>query len=115
VGERISIAAEMIMAHLSIMIRISHASQKKDRWAVGKQSLPVDITRASGFSRRMEDQIEMTQFIRGRIGDDRDAVLAVQYRLNCGRAERPPSCDMEPASKRARVTVRRRHNAVTVP
>jgi hypothetical protein len=61
----------------------------------------------------------MIQCFRGRIGDDRDAVLAVQYRPNCGRAERPPSvlskgkgrsedtagtCDMEPASKRARAT-----------
>jgi hypothetical protein len=36
VGERISIAAEMIMAHLSINIRMCRASQKKERWAVGK-------------------------------------------------------------------------------
>jgi hypothetical protein len=67
VGERISIAAEMIMVHLSINVRMCHASQKKGRWAVGKQSLPDDITRARGFSRGMEDQIEMIQCIRGRI------------------------------------------------
>jgi hypothetical protein len=59
VGERISIAAEMIMAHLSINIRMCHASQKQERWAVGKQSLPGDTTRARDFSRRMGDQIEM--------------------------------------------------------
>jgi hypothetical protein len=57
VGERISIAAEMTMAHLSIKARMCmcRASQKKGRWAVGKKSLPDDITRARGFSRRMED------------------------------------------------------------
>jgi hypothetical protein len=55
VGERISIADEMIMAHLSINIRMCHASQKKERLAAGKQSLPDDITRARDFSRRMED------------------------------------------------------------
>ena len=61
----------------------------------------------------------MIQCIRGRIGDDRDAVLAVQDRPSLGLAEGPPSalprgkgrsedtagtCDMEPTSKRARVT-----------
>jgi hypothetical protein len=118
VGERISIAAEMIMAHLSINIRMCHASQKKERCVVGKQSLPGDITRARDFSRRMGDQIEMIQCIRGRIGDDRDAILAVQDRPDLVPAEGPPSalsrgkgrsedaagtCDMEPASKRARM------------
>ena len=124
VGERIGIAAEIIMAQLSIIIRMSacmcHASQKRERWAVGKQSLPSDITRAKDFSRRMGDQIEMIQCIRGRIGDDRDAILAVQDSPGRGPTEGPPSalsrgpkgrsedaagkCDMEPASKRARVT-----------
>jgi hypothetical protein len=127
VGERISIntAVEMIMAHLSINIRMCHASQKNERWAVGKQSLPGDITRARGFSRRMGDQIEMIQCIRGRIGGDRDAVLAVQDRPDLGPAEGPTSalsrgkgrsddaageCDMEPASPK-----RARHNAAIAP
>jgi hypothetical protein len=58
------------------------------------------------------------QCIRGRTGDDRDAILAVQYRPHFGLAEGPPSalsrgkgrsedtagtCDMGPAPKRARV------------
>ena len=37
-GERISIATEMVMAHLSIHIRMGHALQKKERLAVGKHS-----------------------------------------------------------------------------
>jgi hypothetical protein len=67
----------------------------------------------------MGDQIEMIQCIRGQIGGDRDAILAVQDRPDLGPAEGPPSalsrgkgrsedtagtCDMEPASKRTRVT-----------
>ena len=117
VGERISIAAEMAMAHLSINIRMCHASQKKEQWAVGKQSVPADIARARDFSRRMEDQIEMIQSTRGQVGGDRDAVLAVQYKPSPGLAKRPSpalsrgkgrsedtagACDVEPTSKRAR-------------
>jgi hypothetical protein len=92
--------------------------------------LPSDITRAKDFFRRMGDQIEMTQCIRGRIGDDRDAILAVQDRPDRGPTEGPPSalsrgkgrsedaagkCDMEPASKRARVAIRRRRNVAPTP
>jgi hypothetical protein len=59
------------------------------------------------------------QYIRGRIGDDRDAILAVQFRPHPGLAERPSpalsrgkgrsedaasECAMDPASKRTRVT-----------
>jgi hypothetical protein len=35
VDERISTATEVTMAHLSIHIRMGHALQKKERWAVG--------------------------------------------------------------------------------
>jgi hypothetical protein len=122
VGERISIATEMVMSHLSINIHMCRASQKRERRAVGKQSVPTDIARARSFSKRMEDQIEVIQCIRGRVGDDRDAILAVQYRPNLGLAERPSpelllwargkgrsedaasKCAVEPASKRARAT-----------
>jgi hypothetical protein len=61
VSERISIATEMIMAHLSIHIRMSHALQKKERWAVGRHSLRDDITRAKDLHKRTRDQIEMMQ------------------------------------------------------
>ena len=37
-GERINIATETLMAHLSIHIRMGHALQKKERLAVGKHS-----------------------------------------------------------------------------
>jgi hypothetical protein len=124
VGERISIATKMVMAHLSINIHMCHASQKKEQRAVGKQSMPADIARARGFSRRMEDQVEMIQYIRGRVGDDRDAKLLVQYEPNLGLAEKPSpalsrgkgrsedaanKCAVEPASKRARMTNAQAH------
>jgi hypothetical protein len=89
VDERISIAAEMIMAHLSIQISIGHALQKKERWAVGEQSPRDDIARTKDLCRFTGDRIEMMQYIRGRIGDDREAILAVQYRPHPGLAERP--------------------------
>jgi hypothetical protein len=120
VGERISTATEMIMAHLPIKTRICHASQKRKRWAVGEKSLPVDITRARDFSRRMEDEIEMIQYLRPRPNRRRSRCdPRQQYRPGCGRGGRPPSalskgkgrsedtagtCDMEPVSKRAGVT-----------
>jgi hypothetical protein len=44
--ERIGIAAEMVMAHLSIHIRIGHALQKEERWAVGEQPPRDDIAKA---------------------------------------------------------------------
>jgi hypothetical protein len=51
------------MAHLcSIHIRIGHALQKKERWAVGagRHSPRGDIARAKGLCRFIGDQIEMT-------------------------------------------------------
>ena len=84
VGERISIATEMVMAHLSIHIRMGHALQKKERWAVGKHSLRDDIARAKDLCGFIGDQIEMMQYIRGRVGDDRDAILSMQDRPDLG-------------------------------
>jgi hypothetical protein len=91
VGEHISIATELTMAHLSIQIRMSHALQKQERWAVGKDSLRDDITRAKDLYKRTGDQIEMTQYIRGRVGDDRDAILAMHDRPDLLPKEWPPS------------------------
>ena len=61
VGERISIATKMIMAHLSIHIRMGRALQKKERWAVGKHSLRDDKARAKDLCGFIGDQIEMMQ------------------------------------------------------
>jgi hypothetical protein len=90
-GEQNSTGTEMIMAHLSIHIRVSHALQKKERWAVGKHSLRDDITRAKDLHKRTGDQIEMMQCIRGRVGDDRDATPAMHNRPDLGPKEWPPS------------------------
>jgi hypothetical protein len=80
----------MIMAHhLSTCIRMSHALQKKGYWAVEKLSLPSDILVADNFDKRMRDQIEMVQDIRGRIGEDRDAALDMNHRLDLREKEWP--------------------------
>jgi hypothetical protein len=120
VGERVSIAAEMIKPHLSINIRMCHALQKKERWAVGKDSLPDDITRAEGLSRRPGDQIAMIRCVQGRIGEDRDAILDMHHRPDLLPEEGPPSalskdkgravsaageCDSEPVPKRAKTSI----------
>jgi hypothetical protein len=42
-GERISIATEMAVAHLSIHIRMGHALQKKERWAVSVLSNRISL------------------------------------------------------------------------
>jgi hypothetical protein len=119
--ERISTATEMAMAHLSIHIRMGHALQKKERWAVGKHSLRDDIARAKGLCRFIGDQIEMMQYIRGRVGDDRDAIPSLHagqaslrpglgpkastLSKGNGRSEDAASkCAMEPAPKRAGMT-----------
>jgi hypothetical protein len=85
-GERISIATEMAVAHLSIHIRMGHALQKKERWAVsvGKHSIRDDIARAKDLCGFIGDQIEMMQYIRGRVGDDRAHNMLV-----AGRREMP--------------------------
>ena len=68
-------AAETVMAHLSTFIFLSHARQKTERYSVGEQSPQADRKRVDDYVRRMGDQIEMVQHIRGRIGEDRDTVL----------------------------------------
>jgi hypothetical protein len=115
------ITAEMCMAHLSVHIRIGHALQEKERRSVGKQSPRNDIAKAKDvcICRFTEDRIEVMQYLRGRIGDDRDAILAMQCRPYPDLTERPPSalsrgkerfegvageCAMEPAPKRTRTT-----------
>ena len=75
VGHLMSIAAETIMVHLSAFIFLSHARQKTERYSVGEQSPPADRRRADDYVRRIGDQIEMVQYIRSRIGEDRDTVL----------------------------------------
>ena len=74
-GHRMSIAAETAMAHLSTFIFLSHARQKTERCSVGEQSPQVDRERADDHVRRTGDHIEMAQYIRSRIGEDRDTVL----------------------------------------
>jgi hypothetical protein len=74
-GHLMSIAAETVMAHLSTCIFLSHARQKTERYSVGEQSPHADRKRADDYVRRIGDQIEMIQYIRSRIGEDRDTVL----------------------------------------
>ena len=74
-GHRMSIATETIMAHLSTSIFLSHARLKAEQCSVGKDSPPADREHAGDYVRRVRDQIEMVQYIRGRIGEDRGTVL----------------------------------------
>jgi hypothetical protein len=75
VGHRMSIATDTIMAHLSTFIFLSHARLKAEQYSVGKDSPPADIESAGDYVRRVRDQIEMVQYIRGRIGEDRGTIL----------------------------------------
>ena len=68
-------ATETIMAHLSTFIFLSHARQKAEQCSVGRDSPPADRERADDYVRRVGDQIEMAQYIRGRIGEDRGTIL----------------------------------------
>ena len=77
VGQRMSIAAETIMAHLSTCIVLSHARLKAEQRPVGESSLPKEIRKAGDYVNRVRDQIEMLQYVRGRIGEDRSTVLDV--------------------------------------
>jgi hypothetical protein len=70
-----SIATDTIMAHLSTFIFLSHARLKAEQCSVGKDSPPADIESAGDYVRRVRDQIEMVQYIRGRIGEDRGTIL----------------------------------------
>jgi hypothetical protein len=75
VSHRMSIATEAIMAHLSNFIFLSHARLKAEQCSVGRYSPQVDRGRADDYVRRAGDQIEVVQYIRGRIGEDRSTVL----------------------------------------
>ena len=75
VSHRMSTAAEMIMAHLSTCIFVGHARQKTERCSVGRNSQQADKDQADDNVRRLDDQIRMIQYVRGRIGEDRDTIL----------------------------------------
>jgi hypothetical protein len=85
VGQRMSVAAETIMAHLSTCIVLSHARLKAEQRSVGESPLPEEIRKAGDYVNRVRDQIEMLQYVRGRIGEDRDTVLDICAR-NPGHA-----------------------------
>jgi hypothetical protein len=71
-----SIATDTIMAHLlSTFIFLSHARLKAEQCSVGKDSPPADREHAGDYVRRVRDQIEMVQYIRGRIGEDRGTIF----------------------------------------
>jgi hypothetical protein len=70
-----SIAADTVMAHLSAFIFLSHARLKAKQCSVGEYSPPALIESANDYVRRARDQIEMAQYIRGRIGEDRSTIL----------------------------------------
>jgi hypothetical protein len=65
----------MIMAHLSTCIFVGHARQKTERCSVGRNSQQADKDQADDNVRRLDDQIRMIQYVRGRIGEDRDTIL----------------------------------------
>ena len=91
VGQRVSIAAETIMAHLSKCIVLSHARLKAEQRSVGESSLPKEIKEADDYVNRVSDQIEMLQYVRGRIGEDRDTVLDICARNPCHAGTRFPT------------------------
>jgi hypothetical protein len=65
-----SIAAEAIMSHLSNSILMNHTRLKAEKYS------PQEMQeRVANKIRRLGDQIEMAQYIRGRIGMDRSTVL----------------------------------------
>ena len=84
VGQRMSTAADTTMSHLSTFIFLSHARLKAKQCSVGGSSPPALIKIADDYVRRVRDQIEMIQYIRGRIGEDRSTIL------DMGRV---PGCD----------------------
>jgi hypothetical protein len=59
VGQRMSIATDTTMAHLSTFIFLSHARLKAEQCSVGEDSPPADIESADDYVRRARDQIEM--------------------------------------------------------
>jgi hypothetical protein len=75
VGQRMSTAADTTMSHLSTFIFLSHARLKAKQCSVGGSSPPALIESANDYVRGVRDQIEVIQYIRGRIGEDRSTVL----------------------------------------
>jgi hypothetical protein len=69
VGQRMSTAADTIMAHLSTCVFLSHAQLKAKQRSVGESSPPKLIKGVDDYVRGVRDQIEMIQYIRGRIGE----------------------------------------------
>ena len=69
------IATEAIMSHLSNSMLMSHAKLKAEQRSVGRYSPPEMQERAANQIRGLGDQIEMAQYIRGRIGMDRSTAL----------------------------------------
>ena len=95
---------------------MGHALQKKERWAVGKHSPRDDIARAKDLCRFIRDQIEMMmQYIRGRVGDDRDAILSMQDRPTglalARRHQRFRRAKPDPRMRRVNVPWSQRRNA----
>jgi hypothetical protein len=56
---------------------LSHARLKAEQRSVGGSSLPKEIRKAGDYVNGVRDQIEMLQYVRGRIGEDRDTVLDI--------------------------------------
>ena len=75
------------MAHLSTCIVLSHARLKAEQRSVGESSLPKEVREADDYVNRVSDQIEMLQYVRGRIGEDRDTVLDICARLYPGHPD----------------------------
>jgi hypothetical protein len=75
VSHHMSTAAGIIMAHLTTCIFVGHARRKTERGSVGQNSPLADKDRADDNVRRLDDQIRMIQYVRGRIGEDRDTIL----------------------------------------
>jgi hypothetical protein len=87
-----SIATEAIMSHLSNSILISHhAKLKAEQRPVGRYSPPDMQECAANQIRGLGDQIEMAQYIRGRIGMDRSAVLDMGRMPGYHAGRWPPS------------------------
>jgi hypothetical protein len=57
------------MAHLSTCVFLSHARLKAKQRSVGGSSPPKLIKSVDDYVRGVRDQIEMAQYIRGRIGE----------------------------------------------
>ena len=107
------------MSHLSNSILMNHTRLKAEQRSVGEHSPQEDREHAANKIRRLGDQIEMAQYIRGRIGMDRSTVLDMGRIPGYHTRRWPPSalsqgkendqsehaartCVLEPALKRSR-------------